>query len=368
MVRTIPRRNSTKVAPAPRTRSSSAPGKDLSSRTRSSTTNATATATTTTHRRSVAAKNSSLTNPYKKKCPPRPSASPTTTPVGKRKKRARRTLPLSAPVLVPPIQAAVAPSIPPAAPVAPFRPDPLVAPLILDPAAAATPTIMVAATIPIIWPAAASPSILAAAVPPSTAPVHSLVAPASSSPSILAVNVAVPTVSYDEEEEESDGEVDTAVVAAAAGVTVREFHIPSVTAPAIPTLSVDSDCDFREAAIAAAEGNFSLGAILHSLKQNPTALGTTTERIKALTFNTTRHERSKNSLEFAFFKSLAAHPEAAPLVDYIPDPEAPLMKTPRFYVLTRAPIAPNKRALVNWCMLIHSLDFYQHSISQVLSL
>eukprot|EP00536_Pseudo-nitzschia_multiseries_P019452 jgi/Psemu1/60787/gm1.60787_g len=211
--------------------------------------------------------------------------------------------------------------------------------------------------------AAAPPSIpdpVAPAVPPSTAPVHSLlVAPASSSPSILAANVAVPTVSYNEEEEESDGEVDTAVVAAAAGVTVTEFHIPSVTAPAIPTLSVNSDCDFREAAIAAAEGNFLLGAILHSLKQNPTALGTTTERIKALTFNTTRHERSKNSLEFAFFKSLAAHPEAAPLVDYIPDPEAPLMKTRRFYVLTRAPIAPNKRALVNWCMLIHSLDFYQ---------
>eukprot|EP00536_Pseudo-nitzschia_multiseries_P019077 jgi/Psemu1/58794/gm1.58794_g len=35
------------------------------------------------------------------------------------------------------------------------------------------------------------------------------------------------------------------------------------------------------------------------------------------------------------------------------------MKTRRFYVLTRAPIAPNKRALVNWCMLIHLLDFYQ---------
>eukprot|EP00536_Pseudo-nitzschia_multiseries_P018476 jgi/Psemu1/55782/gm1.55782_g len=374
----------------------SAPGKDLSSQTRSSTTNA-ATATTTTHRRSVAATSSSLTNPYKKKYPPRPSSSPTTTPVGKRKKRARRTLPLSAPVLLAPptIRAAVAPSIPPAAPVAPFRPDPPVA-------AAAAPTIMVAAssTIPIIRPAAASPSILAAgapppslppllieasaasavappsipaadaappsipgpvapAVPPSIAPVHSLVAPASSSPSILAANVAVPTVSYNEEEEESDGEVDTAVVAAAAGVTVTEFHIPSVTAPAIPTLSVDSHCDFREPAIAHAEGNFSLGAILHSLKQNPTALGTTTERIKALTFNTTRHKRSKNSLEFAFFKSLAAHPEAAPLVDYIPDPEAPLMKTCRFYVLTRAPIAPNKRALVNWCMLIHSLDFYQ---------
>eukprot|EP00536_Pseudo-nitzschia_multiseries_P019663 jgi/Psemu1/62158/gm1.62158_g len=237
-----------------------------------------------------------------------------------------------------------------------------------------------ASTIPIIWPAAASPSILAAgaapaptptpppplieasaasavappssipaadaspppsipdpvapAVLPSIAPVHSLVAPASSSPSILAANVAVPTVSYDEEERE------------------RVMR-------AIPTLSVDSDCDFREAAMAAAEGNFSLGAILHSLKQNPTALGTTTERIKALTFNTTRHERSKNSLEFAFFKSLAAHPEAAPLVDYIPDPEAPMMKTRHFYVLTRAPIAPNKRALVNWCMLIHSLDFYQ---------
>eukprot|EP00536_Pseudo-nitzschia_multiseries_P011591 jgi/Psemu1/29449/gm1.29449_g len=378
MVRTIPRRNSTKVAPAPRTRSSSAPGKDLSSPTRSSTTNATA--TTTTHRRSVAATNSSLTNHYKKKYPPRPSASPTTTPVGKRKKRARRILPLSAPVLAPPIRAAVAPSIPPAAPVAPFRPAAPVAPLIPDPAAAAAPTIMVAAsTIPIIRPAAASPSILAArapppslppplieasaasavapplilaaaaaapppsipdpvapAVPPSTTPAHSLVAPASSSPLILAANVAVPTVSYDEEEEESDGEVDTTVVvvAAAAGVTFTEFHIPSGTAPAIPTLSVDSDSEPHSS------GN-------HHREDQGTYLQYCEAREEQEQFGVCLLQITRGSSE------------AAPLVDYIPDPEAPLMKTRRFYVLTRAPIAPNKRALVNWCMLIHLLDFYQ---------
>eukprot|EP00536_Pseudo-nitzschia_multiseries_P005457 jgi/Psemu1/12602/gm1.12602_g len=389
MVRTIPLRNSSKVAPAPRTRSSSTP------------------ATTTTQRRSVAATNSSLSNPYKKKYPP-PSGSPTTTPVGKRKKRAWRTLPLSAPV-APPIPAPVAPSIP--APVAPLRPDPLVAPLNPDPAAAA-PTIMVPA-IPMIRPAPAPPSIPAANAPPPLPPLIEATASAVAPPSILTAVVApppslipaaapapvapprsipdggappsipdggdppsildaavapsslpiddlVPTVSYDEEEEEeSDGEVDTAVAAAAAGVTVTDFHLPSVTDPTIPTLSVDSENDFRKAAIAASEGNFSLGAILNSLKQNPTALGTTTERIKALTLNTTRHERSKNSLEFAFFKSLAAHPEAAPLVDFIPDPEAPMMEISCFYVVTRASIAPNKRALVNWCMLIHSLDFYQ---------
>eukprot|EP00536_Pseudo-nitzschia_multiseries_P005667 jgi/Psemu1/13125/gm1.13125_g len=112
-----------------------------------------------------------------------------------------------------------------------------------------------------------------------------------------------------------------AVAAAAAGVTVTEFHLPSITDPMIPTLSVDSENNFRKIAAAAADRNFSLGAILNALKENPTALGTTTERIKVLTFNTTEYERKKTRLEFAFFKSLAIHPEAAPLVDFIRFPK-----------------------------------------------
>eukprot|EP00536_Pseudo-nitzschia_multiseries_P011345 jgi/Psemu1/28636/gm1.28636_g len=252
MVRSIPNPNNT-VAPAPRTRSSSAaPPQDL----------------------------------RKKKPPSLPSGSPTPT-AGKRKKCARQTLPLSAPEV-----AAPPPTVNPAAAA------------LLSLASASTPTIPAAPVNKMVVPPPAPPG---AAPPTILDPVPLLTAPVA--PSVMPVPAAIPippadllpTVSYDEEEEEeeSDGEVDTGLAAAAAGVTVTEFNLPSVTDPTIPTLS------------------------------------------------------------FAFFKSLAAHPEAAPLVDFIPDPEALMMKIRRFYVLTRTPIAPKKRALVNWCMLIHSLDFYK---------
>eukprot|EP00536_Pseudo-nitzschia_multiseries_P013528 jgi/Psemu1/35460/gm1.35460_g len=82
-----------------------------------------ATTAKTTQRQSVAARKKSTlsNNPYKKKVPPPPSGSPTTTAGKRNKKRARQTLPLSAPV---------AASI--MAPVAPSIMDPVVAPMIPD--------------------------------------------------------------------------------------------------------------------------------------------------------------------------------------------------------------------------------------------
>eukprot|EP00536_Pseudo-nitzschia_multiseries_P015137 jgi/Psemu1/41422/gm1.41422_g len=207
MVQTIPNLNTTApAASAPRTRSSSA-AKDLttSSRTtrRSSMNATTTTATTTTHRRFEEETSS-----------PPPSGSPISTS-GKRKKRARRTLPLSAPAIAAPPPtvnlavdallslAGAPPLIPTAAVLAP--------PTITDPApapSAPAPFIPDAVVLPLNSDPAIDPSTTT--LPPTT-------------------DDLVPTVSYDEEEEEQeiDGEVDTAVAAAAAGVTVTDFHLPS---------------------------------------------------------------------------------------------------------------------------------------------
>eukprot|EP00536_Pseudo-nitzschia_multiseries_P006594 jgi/Psemu1/15691/gm1.15691_g len=165
--------------------------------------------------------------------------------------------------------------------------------------------------------------------------------------------------SFIAEEERAGGEVDTAVAAAAAGVAVAEFHLPFVAEPTIPALSVDSENDFVIPLLLLLKGISLFEPFYMHLRRRTPHLWEPPQRgsrhLPSIPWCT---RRRKNRLDSAFFKSLAVHPETAPLVDFIPDPEAPTMKTRRFYVLTRAPIAQNKRTLINWCMLIHSLDVY----------
>eukprot|EP00536_Pseudo-nitzschia_multiseries_P000366 jgi/Psemu1/815/gm1.815_g len=326
MVQTIPPRKS-KAVPAPQTWSVVAPAQDLWSGTRSSSTDAT-TATTTTQRRSVAARNSSLSkNPYNKKKdpPPPPSGSPTTTAGKRKKKRTRRTLPLSCCVLV----GSLAPGAPSTL-VASLAPDPV------DP--------LVAPVAPSVAPASPSVAPASPLMPDPVDPSVTLVAPVDGDESTLLL---------------SDSESDAYTIqdySRDLGIAVEQLQLPPAVTFVVPTALA---CNNIEATPAPLPQEFTLASILTALEGNKLSLGPNTEKTRGLTFNTTAHKKKKKRLKAEFFQLLAAHPQAAPLADLIPDLEIPSLMKHRFFIQCRAPLYPNKLSLVNYCMLIYSMNLYK---------
>eukprot|EP00536_Pseudo-nitzschia_multiseries_P012836 jgi/Psemu1/33262/gm1.33262_g len=350
MAQTIPPKKSNKVAPAPQTRSAApAPAPQvLRSRTRPSSTNARTAAaeaatTTTTRRRSVAARNSSLCkNPYNKKKnpPPPPSGSPATTAGKRKKKRARRPLPLSAPPPVASLAPVACPSaaanlvdhsVAPAAPLMPDRPVPLVgpaAPLMLDPI---------------------DPSSVAPVAPSMPDPVDPLapVAPEDNS-------------SDDSSTTLSDSDSDATTIqdySRDLGIAVEQLHLPPAVTFFVPTALACNNIEATTPAPLPQE--FTLASILTALEGNKLSLRPNTEKIKGLTFNTTAHKKKKKRFLAEFFQSLAAHPQAGPLAELIPDPETPSLMKHRFFIQCCALLSPNKLALLNYCMLIYSMNLYK---------
>ena len=72
-------------------------------------------------------------------------------------------------------------------------------------------------------------------------------------------------------------------------------------------------------------------------------------------------------MEKAFFAALASCSEAKALVDIRTDPEFPLRKLRRFYILCWSPATPDKKDLVNWALLLFLTGFYmkKEGVSQI---
>eukprot|EP00536_Pseudo-nitzschia_multiseries_P011784 jgi/Psemu1/29998/gm1.29998_g len=307
----------------------------------------TAATTTTTQRRSVAARNSSLCkNPYNKKKnpPPPPSGSPATTAGKRKKKRARRPLPLSA--SRPPPVASLAPVA---------RPSGAAANL-LDPSVALAAPLMPDQPVRLVGPA--PPSMLDPVDPSSVAPVAPSVAPVA--PSVAPVAPEQDNSSDDSSTTLSDSDSDATTIQGHSrdlGIAVEQLDLPPAITFSVPTALARNNIEATTPAPLPQE--FTLASILTALEGNKLSLGPNTEKIKGLTFNTTAHEKKKKRFLAEFFRSLAAHPQAAPLAELIPDPETPSLMKHRFFIQCRAPPSPNNLALVNYCMLIYSMNLYK---------
>eukprot|EP00536_Pseudo-nitzschia_multiseries_P016785 jgi/Psemu1/47747/gm1.47747_g len=134
-------------------------------------------------------------------------------------------------------------------------------------------------------------------------------------------------------------------------------HLPPAVTFSVPTALARNNIEATTPAPLPQE--FTLASILTALEGNKLSLGPNTEKIKGLTFNTTAHEKKKKRFLAEFFRSLAAHPQAAPLAELIPDPITPSLMKHRFFIQCRAPSSPNKLALINYCMLIYSMNLYK---------
>jgi hypothetical protein len=100
---------------------------------------------------------------------------------------------------------------------------------------------------------------------------------------------------------------------------------------------------------------FTLTGILQSLALNPITLGLNDVALETLDVTSNGHQKRCAKEEHSFFCALANHPQAYPLAEMIVDPTMPHKKNYRFYILCRAPNAPNKHAMINWAVLIYSM-------------
>eukprot|EP00536_Pseudo-nitzschia_multiseries_P008044 jgi/Psemu1/19439/gm1.19439_g len=203
------------------------------------------------------------------------------------------------------------------------------------------------------------PPLVAPASPPSVAPASPSkpdpVDPSMPDPVDPFVALDAPEDAVDDESDE-DSKAPMEDLSRSLNVPVEDLHLP-VAATTVPSALATSE-GLTGVPVALPE-EFTMASILQSLEKNQLTLDANTAIINGLNLNTTEYERSKGVFVRDFFESIAAHPQAAPLAEFIPDPQCPLLMTHRLYIQVCAPPSPHKLALLNYCMLIHSLSVYK---------
>ena len=146
------------------------------------------------------------------------------------------------------------------------------------------------------------------------------------------------------------------------GETVRNL-LPKV-APDISSIEQQGAIDFLHFQPPKVSTKFTFQGILRSFRNNPLVFGPTGNRlagkeIATVQFNTEGYEKRKGVLEQHFLTCLANHPQAKPLAELVEDPMCPSIKKPRIYLICTAPRNEHKREVLNYALLIFSMQLYK---------